>query len=144
VMIAADYERAVGDVMLGIMDGWRVKLEGGKLHRPFQQQLKLRGEMKVRFYLVPFRNAGADRLWSVVRTFKIHLQLDLSTPIERQRLPGDFSRLYRETLRIHKSSFSWGTLLSLQLLVYRIHFPYKGLTPSAAEPSRVLLLSEGS
>jgi hypothetical protein len=72
-MIAADYERAVRDVVLGIMDGRRVKLEGGKLHCPFQQELKLRGEMKVRFHLIPFRNAGADRLWPVVRSFEIHL-----------------------------------------------------------------------
>src|SRR5712692_8411207 len=100
--------------------------------------------MEVRFHLVAFRNAGADRLWPVVRTFEIHLQLDVASPFERQRLPGNLSRLYRETLRVHKPSFSWGTLLLPQLVVYGIHFPYRGLTPSAAGPSRVPLSSEGS
>src|SRR5439155_4597115 len=60
-----------------------------------------RGEVEVWFHLVPFGNAGADRLGAAVRPFKVHLQLDLASSIERQRLPGNLGRLYHETVRIH-------------------------------------------
>ena len=83
VMASTDRKRSVGHVMFSVMNGRRIEPKDRKFHRPFEQELKLRRQVKMRLHLIALRNAGMDSLRSVICAFEVHLQLHFSPAIKR-------------------------------------------------------------